>query len=801
MSTKPHELQAALSLALNQQLAPGRGASGAASGAETPVFAAPAEAVHAPVTPAVRYPVPGAALSGSSARGPETGAASRPLFLASTAMAAAALSVAFNAPSVLMASVAGIAVLAVMPLIRRAVARRASPAAHDGLQPRPSGPDRETGTSAEHDIDRRWELGEVSSQIFNLFDALGDMVATRDPDGVILHANEVFRAATGCDAPAGQTLAATGIEPVGDPDGGDREVTLGTGDQQTIWSWRECTARDPASGALVVHCIGRDITAARKAQAELVDAREKAEAASTAKTRFLATVSHEIRTPLNGILGMTHLLEQTNTTPEQASYIRTAYESGQSLLSLIEDLLDVTSIEADRLNLRSEEGDLEELVHGVCELMASRAHEKNIEIAVHIANDAPRRLTSDIGRLRQVLFNLVGNAIKFTEHGGVLVEVSLDNDALAFSVTDTGPGLKDDDKARIFKEFERADNGPTRRHGGAGLGLSISARIVEALGGEIGVTSTPGEGSTFHFTAPFELAGPDGGLEKHRGPLSDRAVLVIAPRGPVSTAMLWAIRDLGGHAQAAHDADSMLAALSRLGRTGAELSDIIVDRRMADDADALLATAPAVLPEKVARTLVIAPEDSRDLDGHGAHGADAWLVRPVRRSSLENVLTRRDDREDRNRLAAKQRPPVLERESDNPTLDILLAEDDPVNALVVRTLLARQGHRVTVVDTGVKLVKEALHRPGGTAQYDLAITDLSMPELDGRSAIARIRDNEEINQLTRLPVIVLSADGQASTRDELLAAGADGHAEKPVDPEWLISLAAVTARRRDCATG
>ncbi|WP_299865283.1 ATP-binding protein [uncultured Hoeflea sp.] len=739
--------------------------------------------------------------SGARRQGSEAGPASRPLFLASTAMAAAALSVAFNAPSVLMASVAGIAVLAAMPLIRRAIGRPAERSGHLDLQSNPTGTGSDHDASGEHDIDRHWELGEVSSQIANLFDALGDMAATRDLDGHVLHANDVFRTATGCAAPAGLTLAATGIEPDAAVEGGGREVRLGHGDEETIWLWRECTARDPASGALVVHCIGRDITAARKAEAELVEAREKAEAASTAKTRFLATVSHEIRTPLNGILGMTHLLEQTDTTPEQSSYIRTAYESGQSLLSLIEDLLDVTSIEAGRLNLRSEEGDLEELVHGVCELMASRAHEKGIEIAVHIANDAPRRLTSDIGRLRQVLFNLVGNAIKFTESGGVLVEVSLDNDDLAFAVTDTGPGLKDEDKARIFKEFERADNGPTRRYGGAGLGLSISARIVEALGGEIGVTSTLGKGSTFHFTAPFEQAGPTDQMERHRGPLSDRAVLVIAPRGPVSTAMLWAIRDLGGHAEAAHDADSMLAALSRLNRTGADLSDIIVDRRMADDADALLATAPTVLPDKVARTLVIAPEDSRDLEGHGAHGADAWLVRPVRRSSLENVLTRRDDREDRNRLAAKPRPPVLERASDNPTLDILLAEDDPVNALVVRTLLARQGHRVTVVDTGLKLVEEAMQRPGGTAQYDLIITDLSMPDLDGRSAIIRIRDHEEINQLQRLPVIVLSADGHASTRDDLLAAGADGHAEKPVDPEWLISLAAVTARKRDCATG
>ncbi|MCB1185465.1 hybrid sensor histidine kinase/response regulator, partial [bacterium] len=187
---------------------------------------------------------------------------------------------------------------------------------------------------------------------------------------------------------------------------------------------------------------------------------------------------------------------QTETTPEQASYLKTASESGMALLSLIEDLLDVTSIEAGRLHLRHEESNLEDLVNGVCELMASRAHEKGIEIAVHVAPEVPRMITSDIGRLRQVLFNLVGNAIKFTETGGVLIEVTREDKQLAFIVSDTGPGLKEADQARIFGEFERANNGPTRKHGGAGLGLSISARIVEALGGEIGVTSTPGQGST-----------------------------------------------------------------------------------------------------------------------------------------------------------------------------------------------------------------------------------------------------------------------------------------------------------------
>lgn len=746
------------------------------------------------ISPAVDHPVPDvSADKDRTAVGDTPSSASRPLFAVSAALAATAVSVAFNAPALLLASVAGIAIYAAVPLLRRS--RSDSTSEISGGQSHPS------ATDPENEFDRNWELGEFSSQLARVFDSLGDMVAVCGNNGQIIFANETFKSATGFDSPVGLTLSMTGIEPVDATNTGALELVLGDGDAQTIWTWHETVTRDPATGELVLQCIGRNITSARLTEAELVEARQKAEAANHAKSRFLATVSHEIRTPLNGILGMTHLLEQTQTTPEQASYLKTAGESGMALLSLIEDLLDVTSIEAGRLHLRHEEGGLEDLVNGVSELMASRAHEKGIEIAVHIAPEAPQLITSDIGRLRQVLFNLVGNAIKFTETGGVLIEVVREDKQLAFIVSDTGPGLKQADQARIFEEFERANNGPTRSHGGAGLGLSISSRIVEALGGEIDVTSTAGKGSSFRFTVPVrELAVPET-VAPVRGPLADRAVLVIAPSGPVSTALLWTIRDLGGIAETAHDPDSMIAALTRLYRSGAQLSDIVVDRRLADHAESLLAAAPMELPSGIERTLIIAPEDSRDLESHTGHGANAWLVRPVRRASLVNVLTRRDDRDDRDRLCGKPRPVMLERSSDNPTLDILLAEDDPVNALVVRTNLARQGHRVTVVGNGRELVNQAMERPGGVSGYDLIITDISMPELDGRSAIEQIRAEEVAGKLARLPIIVLTADGQASTRDDLLAAGADGHAEKPIDPEWLLQLATMTAGKKSRATG
>jgi len=716
---------------------------------------------------------------------------SRNLMLASGGMAAAAVALAFNAPALLLASVAGIAVLAAAPmLIYKPKPATASGEASARKRPGTKEPPQQAGDVHE----RRWEMGEAGSQITSLFDALGDMVVTTDIHGRILFANAPFRKATGQENPVGKQIATVGIAPYATVAG--REIALGFGADETVWAWHETTAREPGSGGLVIHGIGRDITSERRACQALIEAREKAEAASHAKSRFLATVSHEIRTPLNGILGMTHLLGNTPVTPEQVSYLKTVRESGHSLMALIEDLLDVTSIEAGRFDLRQADGDLHELIHGVTELMASRAHDKGIEIAVHIAPDVPQRIVTDHGRLRQVLFNLIGNAIKFTDKGGVLVEVACEETSLRVRVSDSGPGLKLEDRARVFQEFERGDHASTRRHGGAGLGLAISARILDAMKGDISVDSTLGRGSTFTFRVPLAVgeAKAVSTLNASFGdaPLESKIVLVLAPQGPVATSLVWSIRDLGGAAEAADDHDSLLAALSRFTRAGRIVTDILIDRRISDRAAELMSSTPVDFTDDVARTLVIAPEDSRDISLSPEAAASAWLVRPVRVQSLVSVLTGRDDRADRNRLALTKKRVLQVRPSDAVTHDILLAEDNPVNALLVRTILAREGHRVTVVTNGYQLIEEAMKRPDGKPLYDLVITDLSMPELDGKSALVTIRNQEETNGYCRLPVIVLSADGQAGTRDELLSAGADGHAEKPVDPAWLVSLVAMT---------
>lgn len=701
------------------------------------------------------------------------------LALSAMMLAASAAAISLDMPALIPAVGGAMAALWIIKNTRSDQGRSgvSSPHAHDLSRGEMNGqPDGKTG-SAE-------------SRLGALFDTLGDMFVLHTTDGQILEANQTFRTATGIDEPCGMSLAQTGVIPQEIEN--RLEVQLGEGETARTWTWHPSGEHDEGHGLFLIRAIGRGASIDHKADVALDEARIRAEAANTAKTRFLATVSHEIRTPLNGILGMTHLLTQTEVTREQASYLKSVRESGFSLLALIEDLLDTTSIEAGRFHLRQNEFDPHELVQAACELMAPHAHEKNIEIASTIAPDVPRKAICDAGRLKQVLLNLIGNAIKFTTEGGILLSVSCTPETLDFQVRDSGPGLKPEDQRRIFEEFERADNSSTRRHGGAGLGLSISARIVEALGGKIGVRSEIGAGSRFHFSVPLvhgetEIFGDEPAVEQS-SPLAGKAVLILAPEGPVAEALIATIVGFGGIAAHAKDNASLPEAIARIRHDSGQISDLMIDRRIGADDITLVETAAALIGNSVDRTLIIAQEDSRDLAISPDLAAGKWLVRPVRNGSLISVLTARDDRADRSRASAPIPAPALLRPSDAPTFDILLAEDNPVNALVVRTMLAREGHRVTLVENGIGLVDEALERPEGLCRFDLAITDLSMPDLDGISAIQKIRQCEAAENLARMPIVVLSADGQAETRDNILAAGADGHAEKPIDPVWLNSL-------------
>src|SRR5262249_6999946 len=359
---------------------------------------------------------------------------------------------------------------------------------------------------AEELADRNWELKESQERARGFLEAQGDLIVRRDGHGRITYANDAFCAPAGRarDALIGTTYQPEVIEQGATALAGDgtrsHDQKIATAEGARWIAWREVTVRT-GQGA-EVQSVGRDVTDRAQAERALAGARDQAEAASRAKSRFLAMVSHEIRTPLNGILGMSDLLLDTALTPEQLTYVRAVKSSGATLLALIEQILDFSKIEAGRLDLEAQPFDLHALVEETVELIAPRAQAKDLAVASYVADDVPRQVVGDAARLRQVLLNLAGNAVKFTDQGGlsIVVERGARLDEIIIAVRDTGIGIAPAEQERIFHEFEQADRSAARTFLGTGLGLAISRRIIERMAGEIGVESAPGAGATFRVT-------------------------------------------------------------------------------------------------------------------------------------------------------------------------------------------------------------------------------------------------------------------------------------------------------------
>jgi signal transduction histidine kinase/CheY-like chemotaxis protein len=542
----------------------------------------------------------------------------------------------------------------------------------------------------------------------------------------------------------------------------------------------------------------RDSEAHFRARAEgrltdhaLVAAREKAEAGNQAKSRFLAAVSHEFRTPLNGILGLNGLLLETELTPDQESYAKGVQSSGEALLALVDDMLDFSKIESGRLDLRSEPTELEALCHDIVELLAGRAHGKGIDLAADIDSSLPT-IEVDAVRLRQVLINLVGNGVKFTERGGVALEVerqrAVGESAIAvrFSVVDSGPGVDPADRERIFEEFEQADGAIARRHGGAGLGLAISRRIVRRMGSDIEYLPRPGGGSIFRFT----LEVPVGDA---RGPqalpdLAGRHILLVAPDGaepPVLARMLAErhadVRRAGRAVEGAALAGA--AAAAKLGYDAA-----LIDTRIAPDAAAALARIREAAGTRLPAIVLIEPTERGKVEQLRASGFDAYLVRPVRRASLVKIVGdvlggAAFAVDPADILPRRARPPRRAARS----LEILLAEDNEINALLSRAVLEGLGHQVSEVRDGAAAVAAAAERPG---RFAAILMDLHMPGLDGIAAAKAIRIAEEEAGLERAAILAVTADVFPETRAAAVAAGIDAVLEKPVAPDRLRRLLA-----------
>lgn len=502
---------------------------------------------------------------------------------------------------------------------------------------------------------------------------------------------------------------------------------------------------------------------------EAAAARERAEAANEAKSRFLANVSHEVRTPLNGILGMAELLAGTTLSAEQETYVAAIRSSGGALASLIDEILDFSKIEAGKVDLARESFDVAAVVEGVVELLAPRAQGKGLEIAATIAADVPHKVYGDPARLRQILLNLAGNAVKFTAEGGVGVVVALaDRDAarLRFDVYDTGPGVPADRRAAIFDEFEQVDGLAPSLQGGTGLGLAISRRLAERMGGALRLVPQA-RGSLFSLTLPLP---PDPAAASGPRPdLSGQRALLVADSIFEAPFLVDRLAETGLSVSLERDVEA--AALRLRESPGFDL--VLVDCALGQRATLALG---AMAREAGARRnlMLFSPFERRAFGQTSARGFDGWLVKPVRRRSLYATLgeTARPARP----AAAASPPHRMAREG----LRVLLAEDNEINALVATRHLEKLGARVTLATDGATAALRAEAAMAAGAPFDAMVLDIRMPGLDGLAVARRIRAQEAGRALAPARLVVLSADPFDAERQRAADAGIDVFLAKPV---------------------
>jgi len=635
--------------------------------------------------------------------------------------------------------------------------------------------------------DRTWEIREAQERAKSFFEAQGDVIVRRDSNGAITYANDAFCVLA--ERSREELLATRFAPPVEEhsdivtlPDGTrayDQKITAPRGAR---WiAWREVTLR--ADRGSETQSVGRDLTDRMSAERALADARDQAEAASRAKSRFLAMVSHEIRTPLNGILGMAELLGDTALSAEQTTYLKAVKTSGETLLSLVEEILDFSKIEAGRLELAARPFALATLVEETVELLGPRAQAKGLEICCYVDERLPARVVGDAARLRQVLFNLAGNAIKFTERGGVsiIVEPGARCEEIAIAVRDSGIGISAEDQARIFLEFEQADGGSTRKFGGTGLGLTISKRIVESMGGSIAVESAAGEGATFVVTLPLPRAG-DGDMPTLEVPnLTGQDILIVAPAEVEASLITRRLRRWGARTKIVPDHKVAAALLPEQ-----DWSVVLVDHTLGTAVSETLARMTATIPRRI---VLVTPAMRNRLATLKNSGFTGYLIKPVRAVSLAARLAG-DDAFDP--APAIEIPEQSQEALPGRALSVLVAEDNEINALLARALLEKLGHRPTVAASGAAAIECWRDAQAAGTPYDRVLMDLHMPGMDGLEATRQIRALEIEDNCTRTPIIALTANASAEDRDACLNAGMDGFLVKPLDRERLGAVLAAS---------
>ncbi|MEM5583231.1 ATP-binding protein [Roseibium sp. AS2] len=645
--------------------------------------------------------------------------------------------------------------------------------------------------------DRAWELGESDERHASILATLGDVVIRRDQDGTITYVNtaadDVFgphhalQPGSEMRLPLVEMSRANGTGPSGPGASGTgmgfEDLPLETAQGRRWFSRIDIPVRDTATDRQLVQTVLRDVTERRLIEEELLAARHSAETSNEAKSRFLATVSHEIRTPLNGILGMAALLRDTRLTKEQGAYIEALETSGETLLLLIDEVLDFSKVEAGKLDIYAAPVRVGTLVESVVELLAPKAHAKQLEIGAMVDPYLPEEVSLDATRVRQILFNLIGNGVKFTDEGGVAIELSgrpneEGGSFLDIDVRDTGIGFDAEEAGRLFQEFEQVDHGPARKFGGTGLGLAIAQRLAGLMGGEISARPAGGGGAHFRVSLPVPenlLADRDQRLEQVVG---RRIVFVSNSRIECPL--------LAGRLQQ-HQAEVKVLAPGNpeLDTCLASADLLIVDNGALSDSGGWLASA-RLTGCRAPAIVMIAPPERERLENLRAAGYAAYLIRPVRIETLVQIFSGLLGDEGMDHAWDVSAEPVsnsfLSSRYKMPArpLRLLVAEDNDINRLLSEAMLRKLGHVPVMVVDGERAVEAAAE-----GSYDAILMDLHMPGLDGFQAIRQIRADEQAEGRPAVPVLIVTADVMKDARDKAAEVGAAGYLTKPLSVEAI----------------
>jgi PAS domain S-box-containing protein len=649
--------------------------------------------------------------------------------------------------------------------------------------------------------DRNWELQEAAERARSLFEQQGDLIVMRDARGHITFTNDAY-----CQMAEQPREALIGsrfnFEVLEQGDSAIESNGTRIHDQKIAtrlgprWiAWREGLVRSDAGQPAELQCVGRDVTDRTETERALSDARDQADAANRAKSRFLAMASHEIRTPLNGIIGMSSLLLDTPLTAEQNTYAKAVKTSGDALLSLIEELLDYSKIEAGKIDLEQRPFNLTALIEDITELLAPRAQAKNLEIAAYVDERLPLDAIGDAARLRQVLLNLAGNAIKFTAQGGValIVEPGIWPNEISFQVRDTGIGIAPEARERIFREFEQADERIARNYGGTGLGLSISERIVKRMGGRMTLESQPGAGSTFEAAIPLMPSGSE--PRKFSGPdLSGQSVMLVSQQGIEASLVARRLQRWGAQTCEAAGVDVALALLPERAWHA-----VLIDHALGTEATEALGHAAG--KHATQRIVMFTPAARQEIKPSSAF--TGYLVKPLRAASLAARLTAAPEVLSPNLVADAviMIDDPVETVAEKPArgLSVLVAEDNEINALLMRSLLTRLGHHAVIATNGEAALESWFAAKSAGTPYDLVLMDIQMPELDGIETAKRIRLSEAGEPGRRTPILALTANTLVEDRYACFEAGMDGFLIKPLDREKLAEALAGLAGAKHLA--